>query len=409
MNLPATFELSHDRRSFRLDPRDPSFFNDPYPVYAELHRQAPLAFWEDAGCLAVASYERVQAILKDRRFVRVLPEQIGAARFPAHMPAFAALERHSLLELDGAPHARLRSRLTRAFVARAVESMAPAIEFLARDLARRLRSAGGGDLVTAFAEPLPVAVIADLIGVPRVAAPDLLRWSHAMVTMYQFGHTEADEARAEQASREFSDFLLSAIENKRSRPSGDLLSALAGSGTDALEPDEIVSLVVLLLNAGHEATVHQIGNGLASLLSQGGTIAEEWPEVADPEPLVEEMLRHDTPLHLFKRTAAVDCEIADGILVTRGQHVALLLAAANHDPAFFADPDRFVPHRARNAHVSFGAGAHFCIGAPLARLELQIAFRVLREEIPDLRLASEPHFRDSFHFRGVEHLPVTCG
>lgn len=408
MTLPTSFALSDDGRSFRLHPRDPAFFANPYPTYAELHRRAPIAFWEEAGCLAVASYPAVQSILKDRRFARVLPEQIGQDRFPEEMPAFAALERHSLLELDGPVHTRLRSRLTRAFVSRAVESMAPSIERLAIDLAHALRDAGSGDLVASFAEPLPVAVIADLIGVPREASADLLRWSHAMVAMYQFGRSPDVEMRAEAASREFADYLRGMIEAKQSAPDADLLSVLSSTGEDALAPEEIVSLVVLLLNAGHEATVHQIGNGLASLLGSGQTLADSWQEENGTASLVEEMLRYDTPLHLFRRVATTDAEIEDGFRVERGQEVALLLAAANHDPFAYEAPERFDPRCKRRPHVSFGAGAHFCIGAPLARLELQIAFRVLRDVMPRLRLLSQPRFRDSFHFRGVDELLVHC-
>ncbi|SDO10438.1 unspecific monooxygenase [Aureimonas jatrophae] len=287
--------------------------------------------------------------------------------------------------------------------------MAPTIEDTARDLAWRLRSQGDGDLVTLFAEPLPVAIIADLIGVPRAAAPDLLQWSHDMVAMYRFGRTEVEELAAERSSREFATFLNDAIAATRSTKRTGLLATLAASSDDPLSSDEVVSLVVLLLNAGHEATVHQIGNGLASLLSDGTQLADAWNDTHDAEAIVEEMLRHDTPLHVFKRTALVDAEIANGVHISRGQEIALLLAAANHDPNVFDDPERFDPQRRQKPHVSFGAGPHFCIGAPLARLELQIAFRVLREEVPSLRLAAPPLFRDSFHFRGVERLPVRCG
>ncbi|ALN73811.1 cytochrome P450 [Aureimonas sp. AU20] len=410
--LPPSFHIEEDGRAFRLDPRDPHFFANPYPTYVALHRTAPLAFWHEAGCLAVVSHPLVERVLKSRDFGRVLSED-GSGRAPAreiadHLRHFQEVEAHSLLDLEAPAHTRLRTLLTRAFVSRRVEALAPTITTIAHELIDRFDPSGPVELVSAFAEPLPVAVIAGLIGVPREDAGHLLRWSHAMVAMYQMGRTPEVELAADAAAREFRDYLVALIAEKRRKTGDDLVSALAEAETDKgkLSDAELVSLVVLLLNAGHEATVHQIGNALAAFARSGVPLAP----LAENEPLlertVEEALRFDTPLHLFRRFALRDVELGKTTL-KRGEEVALLLAAANHDPTVFPEPDRFDPSRPRIPHVSFGAGVHFCIGAPLARLELKLAFRSLAERYPDLQPIAPPRFRDSYHFRGVERLDVT--
>ncbi|MBB3998259.1 cytochrome P450 [Aureimonas pseudogalii] len=408
--LPPSLAIAEDGLSFRLDPRDPVFFADPYPTYAALRTEAPAATWIEAGCLALSRHEDVSRILRSRTFGRVLsPDGSGRpdrGEVPAHLRNFQALEDHSLLDLEAPAHTRLRSLLTRAFVARRIEALAPRIVAVAEDLIAGFAGAGEVELVSHFAEPLPVVVIAELIGVPASDAGDLLRWSHAMVAMYQFGRDEAVEQRADAESAEFSDYLHRLVTQKRARPADDLVSALAAAETPdgRLRDDELVSLVALLLNAGHEATVHQIGNGLAAAFTAGIDLAAatSTPETADR--LVEEALRFDTPLHLFRRFALTETEIA-GRRLRPGDEVALLLAAANRDPAIFAAPERFDPEREARAHVAFGGGVHFCIGAPLARLELRLAFEALAR-LPNLRLAQPPRYGDRYHFRGVERLDL---
>ncbi|WP_082652696.1 cytochrome P450 [Aureimonas sp. AU12] len=409
--LPPSFVLAPDGRSFRLDPRDPVFFADPYPVYAYLRAHAPVARWDDASCLAIAAHGDVSRILKSRDFGRVVsPDGSGrpaASDVPSHLRHFAALEAHSLLDLEAPTHTRLRSLLTRAFVSRRIEALAPEIEHVAQELVAAFAEDGLVELVSQFAEPLPVAVIAGLIGVPREDAHLLLRWSHAMVAMYQFGRDRTVEVRADAASRDFADYLRSLLAIKRAKPGDDLLSALLVAQTEGgrLSEPELVSLVVLLLNAGHEATVHQIGNGLAAALDAGVDLAAATCDEGSTASLVEEALRFDTPLHLFRRFALVDTHVGSQPL-RRGEEVALLLASANHDERVFTDADRFDPARCGNPHLAFGGGIHFCIGAPLARLELGLAFRALAG-LGALRPKEPPRFRDSYHFRGVERLDLT--
>jgi cytochrome P450 len=255
-----------------------------------------------------------------------------------------------------------------------------------------------------------VLVIAGMLGVPEDMAPSLLEWSHDMVAIYQSRRDEAIERRAAAATVSFSAFVRDLIAERRAAPGDDLLSTLIAAMEDGerLNEEELVSTVILLLNAGHEATVHAIGNGVKTLL---GEPLDPAALLAKPEAAaaaVEETLRFDPPLHLFSRYALEDVTIA-GVPLRRGEQVGLLLGAANRDPERFADPGRFVADRAPNPHVSFGAGIHFCLGAPLARMEIGITLRVLFERLPRVALAAPPRYRDTWHFHGLERLMVRPG
>jgi cytochrome P450 len=247
-----------------------------------------------------------------------------------------------------------------------------------------------------------VIVIARLLGVPEEMAPDLLRWSNAMVMMYQAGRTRAQEDAAVRATEEFVAFMRGYVDERRATPRDDLISHLIAAEEDGakLTTDELITTCILLLNAGHEATVHSLGNGVKLCLETG---ARPGP---DPAPLVEEILRHDPPLHMFTRTAYQDVTLF-GHAFKRGDEVGLLLASANRDAAAYPDPDRFDPTRpTKPANAAFGAGLHFCIGAPLARLELQIALPALFAARPDLALAETPAYADIYHFHGLKSLMV---
>ncbi len=408
--LPTGFALEGDE--LRLDPREPAFFEDPYPTYAALHASGRgTAVWRENKLRVAWRQETVSKLLRDRRFGRILPaDTLGRADHsaqPPHVSAFYALEANSLLELEPPTHTRLRSLVTKAFVSRRVEAMEGAIRTIADDLIDAFAAAGEADLVATFAEQLPVRVIARLIGVGEADSERLLAWSHAMVAMYRFGRTRSDEDAAEAAARDFSAYLRDAIEEKRRRPAADLVSTLiaAESEDGRLSADEMVSTLVLLLNAGHEATVHAIGNAVAAILSHDIDAGVLLAEDSSADRLVEEALRFDTPLHLFRRTALEEVEVEGGTLA-RGEEIALLLGAANRDPTVFAQPQRFDPARAPNPHVSFGGGIHFCVGAPLARLEMRAALRRLFERLPGLALAGTLSVRDTWHFRGLDRLDV---
>jgi cytochrome P450 len=260
---------------------------------------------------------------------------------------------------------------------------------------------GEVDLLSAYATPIPVIVICELLGVPTVMADQFLRWSHDMVSMYMAKRDLAIEEAAVEATIAFSDYMRSLISERRRAPQGDLLSELVRTESEGqkLSEDELVTTAILILNAGHEATVHTIGNGVKALLELGITFPVR-------EAIIEEIMRYDAPLHLFTRYALENIEFA-GLKFRKGEQIGLLLGAANRDPARFPNPDKFHARRDPNPHVSFGAGIHFCIGAPLARLEMLIAFQTLFKRLPNLRLAKQPHYKNVFHFHGLEELIVT--
>lgn len=305
-----------------------------------------------------------------------------------------------MLELEPPRHTRLRGLVLRAFTSRQIAALAPQIKQLCHDLIDRFPD-GPFDLMTAYAQPVPVITIARLLGVPEDRADDLLHWSNAMVAMYQARRTPQIEADAIAASAAFADFMRSYIDIRRRSPADDLISTLIAAEQDGerLTTDELITTCILLLNAGHEATVHTLGNGTNTLLQHGIR------EITDP--CVEEIIRHDPPLHMFTRWVYEDVQIC-GQSFKRGDQIACLLAAANRDPAAFPDPARFDPARQAVQNTSFGGGIHFCVGAPLARLELKIALEVLFARCPKLALAQPAVYGDVYHFHGLTRLLVTA-
>jgi cytochrome P450 len=401
------------RRIVSLDPRDPVFFNDPYPAYRAIRAGAPVFFWEQYGFWCFARHAHVSALLRDRRFGRQIlhvasREALGWAQPPAYLAPFLAVESHSLLELEPPEHTRLRNLVNRAFVSRQVERLGPRIAALANDLIDGFEGERAADLLERFATPIPVIVIAELLGVPAGLWPRLLDWSHRMVAMYQFGVTREIEDDAVAATREFVAFLRGYVAERRGARTDDLISQLIGAEADGgrLSEDELIATCILLLNAGHEATVHGIGNGVKAMLEAGINPAQAFATPSTSAALVDELLRFDAPLHLFTRYALVDMDY-EGVVLKQGDKVGLLLGAANRDPERFPDPDGIDAARAPNPHVSFGGGIHFCIGAPLARLELEIALPILFRRLPGLKLPGRPCYRDSFHFHGLAALPAT--
>jgi len=265
------------------------------------------------------------------------------------------------------------------------------------------------DLLTTLATPVPVIVIARLLGVPESQCDDLLRWSHAMVKVYTMTQSDAEERIANTCAMQFKTCLLELIQQRRANPQADLLSHMASDDdpTTMLSDDEIISVAVLLLNAGHEATVHQFGNLVYGLLHHGLAPRGGFTDAADAKRTVDEGLRHDAPLHLFLRYAQCDMDLGSGVTVRAGEQVAMLLGAANRDPNRFKQADRFWPERQDGAHVSLGAGIHFCIGAALAGMELRIMCDTLFRRLPTLKLAQTPTYRNLYHFHGLETLQVT--
>lgn len=382
-------------------PKDPDFVQNPYPFYERARAAGPFFHWSDYNLTCTGNAAAVNAIFRDRRFGR---EPITPPVIPPHLAPFYAVEAHSMLELEPPRHTRLRTLVLRAFTSRRIAGLAPDITALATELASAIPP-GTSDLLTTFAQPLPVRIISRLLGVPEDMAPDLLRWSNAMVGMYMAGRTREMEDKAVQATEAFVAFLRAYVEDRRARPADDLITQLIAAETEGekLSTDELISTCILLLNAGHEATVHTIGNGVKTLLETGTPLSTLSPEYV--ESTVEEILRFDPALHMFTRYAYDEIEVM-GHRFQRGDQVALLLAAANRDPGTWDQPDRFRPDRPVKPHATFGAGLHFCVGAPLARLELQIALPILFGHHPGLTLASAPAYGDVYHFHGLKALMV---
>jgi cytochrome P450 len=293
-------------------------------------------------------------------------------------------------------------------VSRQIERLRPEIASLCHRLIDGFEKEGSTELLDSYAEVIPVTIIASMIGVPLDMCRQLLDWSHDYVRMYMFGKTVEDEYRANRAAKEFADYIVALARERRDEPRDDLLSLMLSPTRDGqyLTEDELVSTAIVLLNAGHEATVHQIGNATNIILQSGLDPKTLFADDRATQLTTEETIRLSAPVHIFKRWALEDLEF-DGIQLKKGDEVGMILAAANLDPRKFSDPLVFKPTRDEGTSLSFGAGIHFCIGAPLARLEMQIALPILFERLPGMRIAKEPVVKDVYHFHGLERLELT--
>ncbi|MFC9430869.1 cytochrome P450 [Streptomyces sp. NPDC056987] len=395
-----------------FDPGSPAFLTDPYPAYAELRARGRVHYYEPSDQWLVPHHADVSALLRDRRLGRsyghrFTHEEFGRTPPPAGHEPFHELNDQGMLELEPPDHTRIRRLVSKAFTPRTVERLAPYVRQLARSLVARLVERGGGDLLTAVAEPLPVAVIAEMLGVPEADRPLLRPWSAAICGMYELNPPEETARRAVTASVEFSAYLRELIAARREKPGDDLVSGLIAAHDDGekLTEAEMVATCALLLNAGHEATVNATVNGWHALFRNPGQLAALRADRALLPTAVEELMRYDTPLQLFERWVLDEIEIG-GTRVPRGAEVALLFGSANHDPAVFAAPESLDLSRRENPHISFSAGIHYCIGAPLARIELAASLSALLDLAPGLRPAGEPVRKPNFVIRGLEGLPV---
>ncbi|MFF5147216.1 cytochrome P450 [Streptomyces sp. NPDC013157] len=398
-----------------FDPWDPDFLADPYPSYAELRAQGRVQYFEPTNQWLVPHHADVSALLRDRRLGRTYQhrfthEEFGrSAPAPEHEP-FHTLNDHGMLDLEPPDHTRIRRLVSKAFTPRTVERLKPYVTRLAGELVDGLVAKGGGDLLTDVAEPLPVAVIAEMLGIPEADRAPLRPWSADICGMYELNPSEDTAAKAVRASVEFSDYLRELIAERRKEPGDDLISGLieAHDEGDRLTEQEMISTAVLLLNAGHEATVNATVNGWYALFRNPAQLAALRADHSLVPTAIEELMRYDTPLQLFERWVLDEIEI-EGTTVPRGAEIAMLFGSANHDPAVFQAPDRLDLTRRDNPHISFSAGIHYCIGAPLARIELAASMTALLERAPKLRLAAEPERKPNFVIRGLEGLGVEVG
>ncbi|MFJ5530118.1 cytochrome P450 [Streptomyces sp. NPDC093261] len=398
-----------------FDPWDPAFLADPYPAYAELRALGRVLHYEPTDQWLVPHHPDVSALLRDRRLGRTYQhrfthEEFGRTAPPPEHEPFHTLNDHGMLDLEPPDHTRIRRLVSKAFTPRTVERLAPYVRELAGELVSGLVEAGGGDLLRDVAEPLPVAVIAEMLGIPGADRALLRPWSADICGMYELNPPQETARRAVRASVEFSDYLRGLIAERRRDPGEDLISGLiaAHDEGDRLTEQEMISTCVLLLNAGHEATVNATVNGWWALFRNPDQLAALRADHSLVPSAVEELMRYDTPLQLFERWVLDEIEI-DGTTVPRGAEIAMLFGSANHDPAVFDAPGKLDLTRRDNPHISFSAGIHYCIGAPLARIELAASMTALLEKAPTLRLAAEPRRKPNFVIRGLEGLSVEIG
>lgn len=413
-----------DDKSLSLETlRAPEVRANPYPFYARLRTEVPI-HWDAAAGLdggwVLTRHADVMAALRDPRVTaeRMEPPEgtdwLPEAYREAGRQVFRAMP-HQLLFLDPPDHTRLRGLVSKAFTPRLVEALRPRIVALASELLDPIQQAGRAEIISELAYPLPAIVIAELLGVPVEDREQFIRWSSDFGGFLDGSNLTMEQAMmALQGVSDFMDYFRDIIAHRRTAPRDDLLQALliARERDDKLTEDELLANLVLLLAAGHGTTTHLLGNGLLALLRN----REQYERlVADPTLVataVPELLRYDSPVQLTGRRVREDITIG-GVTLAAGQHFTAILGAANHDPEQFADPERLDVGRAENRHLSFGFGIHFCLGAPLAKLEAEIVLAALVRRLPDLHLAPDAEetleWRPSIVFHGLERLPVVCG
>ena len=387
---------------------DPAFVENPYPALKEL-RQAGKPVWhEETGMFLAARYNDANAVLRTKTLGRIFTPKEPESQWNE----FNWLHSDSLLDSEPPKHTRLRSLVGKAFSRSRIEGLRPEVERIANllldEAENKMAKSGKFDLIADYAEPLPVKVIAALLGFPDEDEHLLRPWSQSIVKMYEVNPSLEAQAEAQQAAHEFAEYVRDLMNKRKAQPGEDLISELATveEAGEKLNAQELIATCVLLLNAGHEASVNGFGNGMVATFErpeQLDLLRKNPRGVADSA--IEEFLRFDAPLHLFERTATADTEIG-GVMVKTGQKIASLLGSANRDETVFDRADELDLTREQNPHIGFGAGIHFCLGAPLSRIEMSASLPLLFERFPDLSLAKEPKRRPTFVLRGYESVFV---
>jgi cytochrome P450 len=396
------------------DPWSAEFVADPYPAYEVLRRESPVFFHEPTGQWVITRYADVDALLRDRRLGRsylhvATHEEFGRPPEPEFLAPFWDLVRAGMLDVEPPVHTRLRRLVSKAFTARMVEGLRPMIRRLAEELVGGLVDKGGGDLLAEVAEPLPVTVIAEMLGIPAADRHLLRPWSADICGMYELNPSPEAQRTAVRGAVEFSGYLRDLARSRAAAPRDDLISALArvADEGDRLTEDELIGTCVLLLNAGHEATVNATGNAWWSLFRNADELARLRADHTLVPAAIEELLRYDTPAPMFERWVLEDVDVG-GVRIPRGSEVALQFASANRDPAVFPDPDVLNLTRDPVPHITFGLGVHYCLGAPLARIELAESFGAVLRLAPQLSPVAEPAWKPGFVLRGLTALYVTA-
>ncbi|MGZ6213728.1 MAG: cytochrome P450 [Candidatus Limnocylindria bacterium] len=395
-----------------FQPQEIGFIANPYPAYDELRQAGRIHYDERTDHWLITRHADVNALLRDRRFGRsylhvASHEEMGRAPDPELQAPFWHVIRNGMLDREPPDHTRLRGLVSQAFTPRRVAEMRDTIQRIVDGLVDEALARGEFDLLATVLEPLPVTVIAELLGIPQEDRHLLRPWSAEICLMYELNPSEEYARRATRASIEFGDYLADLSRARRANPGSDLISALTEVVVegDRLTEDELVGTCVLLLNAGHEASVNGSGNGWWALFRHPAELERLRDDPALLPTAVEELLRYDTPLQLFERWVLEDAEIC-GVEVPKGAELGLMFGSSNRDSAVFEDPDRLDLSRDPNPHITFGAGIHFCLGAPLARLEMQIAFETILRRLPHLQLLEEPEWKPTYIIRGLKSLQV---
>jgi len=403
-------------RRVDFQPYDPEFAADPYPTYRRLREDSPIFYSPDFGLTFFTRYADIVKLLADKRVGRSMdpvltPEELADRHRVEDrdgLPTYDRFVRSNLLETEGPQHARLRRLLSKTFGPRRIGALRGRIQELVDGLLEQLIPRGQMEFMEELAVPLPVYVISELLGWPVEERHRLRPWSAAIVKLYEKDHNRMDEARAEAATAEFADMLTQLVNERRKAPAGDLISALVQveSDGDQLSHDELIASCMLLLNAGHEATVNAAGNSMLALLRHPDQLEQLKANRGLLPTAIEEMLRYDSPLHFFHRYVLQNFEY-EGFEFSKGDTIGYLYGSANRDPEAFENADQLDIARDPNRHVAFGRGVHFCIGAPLARLELEVLFSTLLRRIPGLQLADqEPEYNTGLVFRGLKRLQL---
>ncbi len=393
-----------------IDFTDPAFVADPYQGLKSLREIGKPVWHEQMQVFLAARHSDANDVFRNKSLGRIFKDKSPEFEWDT----FNWLHSDSILDSEPPKHTRLRSLVAKAFNRNKIEGMRPAVERITSqlldDIDAKVKSGENFDLIADYAEPLPVKIIADLLGFPESEEHLLRPWSQAIVKMYEVNPSEQYQIEAKQAAGEFAEYVRNLAEHRKTNPGQDLITDLAmvEENGEKLNSHELVATCVLLLNAGHEASVNAFGNGMVAVLQR--------PDQADllrnnpravTETALEEFMRFDAPLHLFERTATVDTEVG-GVEIAKGQKIAALIGAANRDGEVFTNPDEMDLTRDPNPHIGFGAGIHFCLGAPLARLEMGVSLPALWEKYPDMELASEPIRRPTFVLRGYESVAISA-
>ena len=402
-----------------FDPFDPAWSSDPFPLYADLRRRAPvhrseLGFWvfaRHADCLAILRDRRsssdAQHIDLDR-----MPDGFRRGAVADDPMAQAVVEARPFLFRDPPDHTRLRGLVAKAFTPRVVESLRARTQEVVDELIDAALEAGTVDLISGFAHPLPVRIICDMLGVPVEDQERFGDWSTALAAGLDPDFLLTDEAitRRDDAVLQFAGYFFELLAERRRSPGDDLLSRLVEVEDDGtvLSEGELLSTCILLLVAGHETTVNLISGGIVALLRNPDELARFRHDPDVQRSGVEEMLRYVSPVQLTGRSLIDDLEVG-GVTLRAGDFAMLLIGSANRDAEVFPDPDRFDVGRSPNNHLGFGFGIHHCLGAPLARMETQVALATLVRRAPGLALAGDVTYKTNVVLRGMEGLPAAMG